>query len=68
MPKTLSRADVLQRLAEDGWSVVRVRGDHHQLKHPTKPGRVTIAHPVKDIPIGTLRSVFRQAGWEWPPC
>lgn len=46
----------------DGWSLVRVTGDHHQFKHPTKPGRVTIDHPVKDVPKGTANSVLKQAG------
>ncbi|HNB53106.1 MAG TPA: type II toxin-antitoxin system HicA family toxin [Anaerolineales bacterium] len=59
--------EILARLKEDGWILVHVRGSHHQYKHPTKPGRVTIPHPKKDIPIGTLRSIYQQAGWQWPP-
>ena len=30
-----------------------------------KAGRVTVKHPTKDMPIGTLRNIFRQAGWKW---
>jgi predicted RNA binding protein YcfA (HicA-like mRNA interferase family) len=26
-----------------------------------KPGRVTVPHPDRDIPVGTLRSIERQA-------
>ncbi len=33
-----------------------------QLKHPTKPGRVTVPHPKRDLPTGTVRSIERQAG------
>ncbi|MDK0966304.1 type II toxin-antitoxin system HicA family toxin, partial [Clostridium perfringens] len=33
-----------------------------QYKHPTKKGRLTIPHPKKDLPIGTVRSIFKQAG------
>jgi predicted RNA binding protein YcfA (HicA-like mRNA interferase family) len=40
-------------------------GDHVQFVHPTTPGKVTLDMGVRDIPIGTLRSVFRQAGWKW---
>jgi Uncharacterized protein conserved in bacteria (DUF2130)/HicA toxin of bacterial toxin-antitoxin, len=29
---------------------------HIQFKHPTKPGRTTVPHPERDIPIGTRRS------------
>jgi len=41
---------------------VAQKGSHLQLKHPTKPGRVTVPHPRRDIPIGTLRSIEKQAG------
>ena len=64
---TMTSADVIRRLRKDGWLLVRTKGSHHQFKHPAKPGRVTLPHPVKDIPIGTLKSVFEQAGWGWPP-
>lgn len=55
--------DVLRLLREDGWYLVRVRGSHRQFKHPTKPGRVTLAgHLNDDLSSGTLNSVFKQAG------
>ena len=56
-----SRA-VIKALETDGWVEVAHRGSHKQFKHPTKPGRVTVPHPRRDIPIGTLRSIERQAG------
>ncbi len=37
-------------------------GDHFQFRHPSKPGKVTVPHPKKDIPIGTLTSIERQSG------
>lgn len=58
---------IKMKLETDGWSVVRVKGSHHQFRHGEKLGVVTLPHPVKDIPIGTLRSIYRQAGWPWPP-
>jgi len=54
--------DVIKRLKADGWFQVDQEGDHVQFKHPSKPGRVTVAHPVKDIPDGTLASIRRQSG------
>jgi len=47
---------------DDGWFEVAQVGSHKQFKHPTKPGRVTVPHPKRDIPLGTLRSVEKQAG------
>jgi predicted RNA binding protein YcfA (HicA-like mRNA interferase family) len=62
---TTTRAEIIRRLREDGWKLVRIKGSHHQFKHPEKPGRVTVQHPAKDYPMDTLRSIFRQAGWDW---
>ena len=41
------------------------RGSHRQFVHPTKPGRVTVKHPTRDLPVGTLRNIYRQAGSQW---
>jgi len=57
--------EIIKRLQEDGWQLHHAKGDHHQLKHPAKPGKVTVPHPKKDIAIGTLHNIFRQAGWDW---
>lgn len=49
-------------LERDGWVCVGVTGSHHHFKHPVKRGKVTVPHPVKDLPVGTVRSLLRQAG------
>jgi predicted RNA binding protein YcfA (HicA-like mRNA interferase family) len=59
--------EVIARLKKDGWLLVHIRGSHHHFKHSEKPGRVTVPHPKKDLPKGTLRSIFRQADLQWPP-
>jgi predicted RNA binding protein YcfA (HicA-like mRNA interferase family) len=57
----MSSREVIRRLREDGWYEVAHEGTHKQFKHATKKGRVTVPHPVRDIPIGTLRSIEKQA-------
>lgn len=55
--------EVLRLLHDDGWAVVVTRGSHRQLKHATKPGRVTVAGKESDdIAPGTLNSILKQAG------
>lgn len=57
--------DVLRRLLMDGWVQVSQKGSHRQFRHPTKPGRVTVpGRASDDLPIGTYRSILRQAGLE----
>ncbi len=53
--------DVIKALLVDGWYQVAQKGSHVQFKHPTKPGRVTVPHPQADFPIGTLKSIEKQA-------
>ena len=62
MLHTMNSADVIRMLKADGWEEVATRGSHHQFKHLTKPGRVTVPHPKKDLPAGTLHSILKQAG------
>ncbi|MDN5511161.1 type II toxin-antitoxin system HicA family toxin [Acinetobacter sp.] len=54
--------DLIKMIEADGWYEVRVTGSHHHFKHPTKKGLVTIPHPKKDLPNGTVASILKQAG------
>ncbi len=54
--------EILRLLRRRGWRIVRTRGSHRQLQHPTQPGTVTVAgHPSRDLAPGTLKSILRQA-------
>lgn len=61
----MNSGDVIKQLKADGFRLDRTKGSHH---HFVKGDLlVTVPHPKRDLPIGTLRSIFRQAGWSWPP-
>jgi predicted RNA binding protein YcfA (HicA-like mRNA interferase family) len=53
--------EILKILKKEGWFVVNQVGSHVQLKHDKIKGRVTIPHPKKDMPKGTLNSILKQA-------
>jgi len=54
--------EVLKLLNEDGWTIVRTKGSHRQMKHPVKKGTVTVAgKPSLEVPLGTLKSIFKQS-------
>lgn len=58
----LKVGEIIKLLEDDGWALVAVRGSHRQYKHRTKPGRVTVPGKLsRDLPIGTERSILRQA-------
>lgn len=55
--------DILRLIHDDGWILFATRGSHRQFKHPTKPGRVTVAgKPNDDLAPGTLNSILKQSG------
>ncbi|MGH2456674.1 MAG: type II toxin-antitoxin system HicA family toxin [Candidatus Limnocylindria bacterium] len=55
--------DVVRMLHALGWREVKSRGGHRQLKHPDRPGRVTVSgNPSDDMPPGTWNNVRKQAG------
>ncbi|MGB3850820.1 MAG: type II toxin-antitoxin system HicA family toxin [Tunicatimonas sp.] len=54
--------DIIEELETAGWNQVRQKGSHRQFKHGTKKGTVTVAGKSSlDIPIGTLKSIYKQA-------
>ena len=59
----MSVREIIRIIEADGWQLATTRGSHRQYKHPTKPGKVTIAgKPSRDLPPGLQSSILRQAG------
>jgi predicted RNA binding protein YcfA (HicA-like mRNA interferase family) len=58
----MSSREIIRLLESDGWVLGRVSGSHHQFFHPLKAGVVTVPHPKKDLPAGTIKSIERQSG------
>jgi len=56
---------IIRRLEREGWYKVHQVGSHIKFKHADKPGFVTVPHPKKDLPVGTVKSIYAQAGWRW---
>ncbi|WP_368508819.1 type II toxin-antitoxin system HicA family toxin [Bradyrhizobium lupini] len=54
--------EIISVLQRDGWVQVAQKGSHVQFKHPAKQGRVTVPHPKRDVPLGTLKSIEKQSG------
>ena len=56
--------EMLEILRKDGWVQKKSNsGDHRQLKHPKKPGRVTVDGKLsKNVPPKIWKFMLRQAG------
>ena len=52
---------ICKKIIKIGGELVRTRGSHRQYRLPNG-NLVTVPYPKKDIPVGPLRSIERQAG------
>ncbi len=59
----MTSRDAIKMIEKDEWYEVRQKGSHKHFKHDEKPGLVTVpVHSNKELAIGTLRSIMKQAG------
>ena len=55
--------DIIRRLRNEDWELVRVEGSHHHFKKAGTREVITVPHPKKDLPPGTARRIAKLAGW-----
>lgn len=55
-------SELFRLLTKDGWFIVRQTGSHVILKHPLKPGQLTVPnHNSKEVKKGLLTALLKQA-------
>lgn len=54
--------EIIKLLQSNGFKKVRVTGSHWHFVKTGHNSIVTVPHPKKDIPKGTLNSIMKQAG------
>jgi predicted RNA binding protein YcfA (HicA-like mRNA interferase family) len=60
---SLKPKEVVRALEKAGFFIHETSGSHVHLKHPQKPGRVTVPyHERFDLPTHIVKSILRQAG------
>lgn len=52
---------ILARLLAEGFEVISQRGSHMKLRKGDRT--VILPHPKKDLPSGTVKSIYQQAGF-----
>src|ERR1700692_4593553 len=59
----LKPKNVIRALEKGGFYIHETHDSHVQLKHPAKPGRITVPYHARfDIPRHIIRSIIKQAG------
>ena len=54
--------EVESMILKNGWYQVKQKGSHHQYKHPTKPGKITIPEHGGDLNPDTVKSINETSG------
>ena len=57
----MTSKNLITLLEHDGWILRGSKGPHHVYVHPIKPGHITVPHPKKDIGIGLVQKILKQA-------
>ncbi len=55
-------------LKKNGWYWVSSKGSHNHYRHKTQVGKLTVPNHKGDVPIGTLKSILKQASLEQKGC
>jgi hypothetical protein len=58
----MTSADLIREMQRAGWRLDRVNGSHHVYKHPERSGIVVVPHPKKDLGLGLVKAIRKQAG------
>ena len=59
---TMRSAELIKMLEVEGWLLRGVRGSHHVFSHPQRGGHISVPHPKKDLGIGLVHKLLKQAG------
>jgi predicted RNA binding protein YcfA (HicA-like mRNA interferase family) len=58
----MNSKELIKLLERDGWVLRGSKGSHHIFQHPTKLGHITVPHPKKDLGVGLVQKLMKQAG------
>lgn len=54
-------AKLMKLLIKDGFVLISVKGSHHKFRKDAVT--LILPHPKRDIALGTVRAIYKQAGW-----
>lgn len=59
---SMNSKELISKLEKDGWTLRGSKGSHHIFIHPIKTGHLSVPHPKKDLGIGLVQKLLKQAG------
>ena len=62
MLHTMNSGALIAKLKKAGWTLRAVKGSHHIYTHPRAGMHLSVPHPKKDLGIGLVQKLLKQAG------
>ena len=59
---SMNSKELISKLEKDGWTLRGSKGSHHIFINPIKTGHISVPHPKKDLGIGLVQKLLKQAG------
>lgn len=53
---------IVKALEKQGFTLLRIKGSHHIMRHPDGRGAAVPVHRGRDVPKGTVRNILRDVG------
>jgi predicted RNA binding protein YcfA (HicA-like mRNA interferase family) len=57
----MNSKELIKVLEKDGWALRGSKGSHHIFHHSFKSGHIVVPHPKKDLGVGLVQKVLKQA-------
>ena len=58
----MTSKDLIKQLEAAGWLLRASKGSHHIYTDPLRGGHISVPHPKKDLGVGLVRKLLKQAG------
>ena len=61
IPYIMKSSELIKQITALGWVFNRSNGSHHIFTHPKMGGHLCIPHPRKDLGVGLVEKILKQA-------
>lgn len=58
----MNSKELIKQLEAAGWVLRGAKGSHHIYIHQERGGHITVPHPKKDLGVGLVSKLLKQAG------
>jgi predicted RNA binding protein YcfA (HicA-like mRNA interferase family) len=58
----MTSAEPIRLMKKGGWVLRGSKGSHRIFVHPQRPGHISVPHPKKQLGVGLLEKLLKQAG------